>query len=153
MGKVKTPAPLLSLGFPCGSAGKESACNARDLGSIPGLVRSPGEGKDYLLQCSGLENSMDCIVHRVAKSQTRLSDFHFHFHPPLQKLSCLFVHWCGCCCLITKSCLTLQPLDLQPTRLLCPWDFPGKNTGVGCHLLLQEIFPTQGSNPHLLHCR
>ena len=77
MGKVKTPAPLLSLGFPCGSTGKESACNARDLGSIPGLVRSPGEGKDYLLQCSGLENSMDCIVHRFAKSQTRLSDFHF----------------------------------------------------------------------------
>ncbi|MGE2757601.1 hypothetical protein, partial [Escherichia coli] len=36
-------------------------------------------------------------------------------------------------------------------RLLCPWDFPGKNTGVGCHFLLQGIFPTQGSNPHLLH--
>ena len=57
-------------GFPCGSAGKESACNAGDLGSIPGLVRSPGEGKGYPLQYSGLENSMDCIVHGVAKSQT-----------------------------------------------------------------------------------
>ena len=45
-------------------------------GSIPGLGRSPGEGKDYLLQYSGLENSMDCTVHGVAKSQTRLSDFH-----------------------------------------------------------------------------
>ena len=49
-------------GFPCGSAGKESACNAGDLGSIPGLERSPGEGKGYPLQYSGLENSMDCIV-------------------------------------------------------------------------------------------
>ena len=64
------------MGFPGGSAGKESACNAGDLGSIPGLGRSPGEGKGYPLQYSGLENSMDCIVHGVAKSQTRLSDFH-----------------------------------------------------------------------------
>ena len=47
------------LGFPCGSAGKESACNVGDLGSIPGLERSPGEGKGYPLQYSGLENSMD----------------------------------------------------------------------------------------------
>ena len=56
-------------------AGKESCCNAGDLGLIPGLGRSPGEGKDYPLQYSGLENSMACIVHGVAKSQTRLSDF------------------------------------------------------------------------------
>ena len=56
--------------FPCGSAGKESACNAGDLGSIPGLGRSPGEGNGYPLQYSGLENSMDCIVHGVTKSQT-----------------------------------------------------------------------------------
>ena len=54
---------LVFLGFPCGSAGKESACNAGDLGSIPGLGRSPGEGKGYPLQYSGLENSMVCIVH------------------------------------------------------------------------------------------
>ena len=56
-------------------AGKESACNVGDLGSIPGQGRSPGEGNP--LQYSGLENSMDCIVHRVAQNQTRLSDFHF----------------------------------------------------------------------------
>ena len=62
------------MGFPCGSAGKESACNARDLGSVTGLERSPGEGKGYPLQYSGL-NSMDCIVHGFTKSQTRLSDF------------------------------------------------------------------------------
>ena len=64
------------LGFPGGSAGKESALNMGDLGSIPGLGRSPGEGKGYPLQCSGLENSMDCIVHGVAKSWTRLSNVH-----------------------------------------------------------------------------
>ena len=48
---------------------------------------------------------------------------------------------------------SLQPHELQPARLLCPWDFTGKNTGVGCHFLLQGIFPTQGSNLGLLHCR
>ena len=57
----------------------ESACNVRDLGSIPGLGRSPGEGKGYPLQYSDLENSMDCTVHGVTKSWTWLSDFHFHF--------------------------------------------------------------------------
>ena len=62
--------------LPRGSGGKESTHNAGDLGSIPGLGRSPGEGKDYPLQYSSLENSMDCTVHGVAKSQTQLSDFH-----------------------------------------------------------------------------
>ena len=63
-------------GLPYGSAGKESACNAGDLGSIPGLGRSSGEGKGYPLHYSDLENAMDCIVHGVANSRTRLSDFH-----------------------------------------------------------------------------
>ena len=67
----------MMMGFPCGSAGKESTCNVGDLGLIPGLGRSPGEGKGCLFQYSGLENSMDCIVHGVAKSWTRLSDTHF----------------------------------------------------------------------------
>ena len=57
-------------GFPGGLAGKESACNAGDPGSIPGLGRSPGEREGYPLQYSGLENSMDYIVHGVTKSQT-----------------------------------------------------------------------------------
>ena len=65
------------LGFPCGSAGKESACNAGDLSSIPVLERSAEEGKGYPFQYSGLENSMDCIVQGVTKSQARLSDFHW----------------------------------------------------------------------------
>ena len=65
------------MGFPGGSAGKESACNAGDLGSIPGLGRSPGEGNAYSLQYSGLENSMNCIVRGVTKSWIQLKDFHF----------------------------------------------------------------------------
>ena len=52
------------------------------------------------------------------------------------------------CSVVSDS---LQPHGLQPTRLLCPWDFPHKNTGVGCHFLLHGIFPTQGSSPDLLH--
>ena len=55
--------------FPGGLASKESAHNAGDMGSVPGLGRSPGEGKGYPLHYSDLENSMDYIVHRVAKSQ------------------------------------------------------------------------------------
>ena len=55
------------MDFPCGSIGEESACDIGDLGSIPGLRRSPGEGKCYPLQYSGLGNSMDCIVHGVAE--------------------------------------------------------------------------------------
>ena len=61
----------------CSSAGKESACNVGDLGSIPGLGRSPGEGKSYPLQYSVLENSTDYIVHGVTKSWTGLSNFHY----------------------------------------------------------------------------
>jgi len=68
------------LGFPCGSAGEEFACNGGDLGPIPGLGRSPGEVKGYPLQYSGLENFMECKVHGVTKSQTWLSDLHLHFH-------------------------------------------------------------------------
>ena len=64
------------VGLPCGSAGEESAHNGGDLGSIPGLGRSPGKEKGYALQYSGLENSTD-LVHGVAKCQTRLSNFHF----------------------------------------------------------------------------
>ena len=63
------------MGFSCGSAGKESTCHAGDLGLIPGLGRSPAEGKGYPLQYTGLEKSTDCTVHGVAKSRTRLSDF------------------------------------------------------------------------------
>ena len=80
LGKIRwkrdrLPTPMF-LGFPGGLAGKESACKVGDLGSIPGWGRSTGEGIGYLLQCSGLENSIDCIVRGIAKSRTRLSNFH-----------------------------------------------------------------------------
>ena len=61
------------MAFPDSSVGKESACNTGDSGSIPGLGRSAGEGIGYPLQHSSLENSMDCIVYGVAKSQTQLA--------------------------------------------------------------------------------
>ena len=97
-----------SVGFPGGSAGKESACNAGDLGLIPGLGRSFGEGKGYRLQYSGLENSMDYIVHGVAKSQTRLSDLHTHTLPilPLYYSLCHLLH-------ISLHWLFTQILDVQ----------------------------------------
>ena len=75
---------LLYMYVPCGSAGKESTCNVGDLGLIPGLGRSPGEGKGYPLQYSGLENFMDYTVHWVTNSWTQLSDF--PFPPPTDKL-------------------------------------------------------------------
>ena len=64
------------LGLPCGLAGKESICNAEDMGSTPGMGKAPAEGKSYPFQYSCLENSMDCIVHGVTKSWTWLTHFH-----------------------------------------------------------------------------
>ena len=74
-GRLLTP---VFLGFPGGSAGKESASNVGDLGSLSGLGRSPGNGNGYPLQYFGLENSMDSIVHGVAKNWTGLSASQFH---------------------------------------------------------------------------
>ena len=71
----------INMGFPCGSAGKESACSVGDLGLIPGLGRSLEKGKGTHSSILAWRNSTDCIVHGVAKSQTPLSDFHFHFFP------------------------------------------------------------------------
>ena len=80
------------LGLPCGSAGKESACNLENLSSVPWLRRSPREEKGYPLQYFGLENSMDFIVHGVAKSQTRLSDFNFiSLHMSLKRMYVLIM--------------------------------------------------------------
>ena len=71
--------------WPGGSDGKELACNAGDLASIPGLGRSPGEGKGYPLQYSSLENSTDCMVHGIAKSWTRLSHFQIRKYRYIQR--------------------------------------------------------------------
>ena len=84
-----------SLGFPCGSAGKESTCNVGDLGSISGLGRSPGEGKGYPLQYSGLEKSTDSIVHGVAKSQTMTEQLSHSYFPY------------GCCCEL-NACIPIK---------------------------------------------
>ena len=73
--------------FPVSSVGKESTCNVRDLASVPGLGRSPGEGRGYPLQYPGLENSMDGMVHGVAKSQTCLSDFYFHLKSGIYRIA------------------------------------------------------------------
>ena len=70
----RLPTPVF-LGFPGGLAGKEFTCNAGDPGLSLGSGRFPGEGNSYAIQYPGLENPMDCIVHRVTKSQTQLSDF------------------------------------------------------------------------------
>ena len=83
-GENSTTEPPMLCQFVGGSEGKVSACNAGDLGSIPGLVRSPGEGNGNPLQYSCLENSMDkgtwqATVHGVTKSQTRLNGFTFTF--------------------------------------------------------------------------
>ena len=105
-------------GFSESSVGKESACNAD---SIPGVGRSAGEGKGYTLQYSGLESSMDCTVHGVAKSWTWVSDFYFFF---MQKNSVItfksswmkmFRNHCAVLRLVTQSCLTpCDPMDCSP---------------------------------------
>ena len=91
------PTPVF-LGLPGGSAGKESACGMGDLGSMPGLQRSPGEGNSHPHQCSGLKNSVDCIVHGVAKGQTRPSDFRplVAAPGPWSTRSTAVAHWRGC---------------------------------------------------------
>ena len=88
------------LGFPGGSAGKESACNAGDLGSITGLGRSRGKENSYPLHYSGLENSKDCIVHGITKSQTWLNDFYSH----------LLLH--------TKNIINLEPFTAMEETIV-----------------------------------
>ena len=129
------------LGFVCASAGKEFACDAGDLGLIPELGRSPGEGKGYPLQYSCLKNSMDWIVLGVAKSQTWPSDFHFHIErrrADVEAEASIFWSPDANCWLIGKDPdagkdwrqeekgmtgwvgSTLRLYGLEPTRLLQP---------------------------------
>ena len=105
--------PLCLLeGFPDSSVGKESASSAGDLGLIPGLGRSPGEGKGHPLQYSDLENSMDCIIHGVTKSWTRLTTFTF----------CLFSSVQSSRSVVSDS---LRPHERQHARPPCPSPTPG----------------------------
>ena len=90
-------------------------------------------------------NSELYSIHTTEKNLKQYIYIYIHTHTHTH------IHNC-CYCLVAKSCLTLcNPLNYRPTRLLCPWDFPGNNIGVGCHFLLQGIFPAQELNPHLLH--
>ena len=99
------------LGFPCGSTGKESACNVGDLDWIPGLGRTPGEGKGYPLQYSGLENSINYTVRGDAKSRTQLSDFHI--------LSSKYLE--GHCLSVCIMCLLVNEQEKVTTalRIMC----------------------------------
>ena len=87
-GRLPTP---VFLGFPRGSTGKESTCNVGNLGSILGLGRSPGEGKGYLLQYSGQENSMDSIVHWVQRVRHEWVNFTFYRSLIIRHFECLMV--------------------------------------------------------------
>ena len=142
---------------------KESACNAGYPGSIPGLRRFLGKGNGYPFQYSCLENSMDrgawwAAVHGITKSQTGVSDLTLsHFH---HRISLIFVCVCVCLCVCVCVCVCTQSyptlhntFGLQSARLFCPQNFSGKNTRVGCHFLLQGIFPTQGLKLCCLHYR
>ena len=83
----------LHTNFNGGLAGKESTCIVGDLGLIPGLGRFPREGKGFPLQYSGLENSVNCIVHGVTKSPTRLSNSHSHFLWKMPLVIWYELHW------------------------------------------------------------
>ena len=99
------------------------------MGSIPGSGRSPGD-------------------HGYLGHQILFIQLFCVFLPPLINIFC----FCCCCCYVTSVVSdSVRPHGLQPTGHLCPWDFPVKNTGVGCHSLLQGIFLIQGLNPRLLH--
>ena len=117
-------------GLPCGSNSKESAHSGEDLGSIPGLGRSPWEGNGYPLQYSGLENSMDrgdwpATTHAVAELDTT---------------EWLSLHFTSAHSACTEDCQA--PLSMR---------FPKQEYWLGCHFLSQGIFLTQELNLHLLH--
>ena len=116
------------MAFPCGSVGKESACIVGALASIPALERSPGEGNGYPFQCSGLENSVDCIVPGIDPWVGKI--------PWRRERLPIPVFWPG-----------------EFHGLYSPWNSLGQNTGVVSLSPLQGIFPTQGSNPGLLNYR
>ena len=125
------------MGFPCGLAGKESTCNAGDLGSIPGLERSPGEGKGYPFQYSGLENSTDYIVHgiksqRVGRDWATFTEFSFSltglssFKSPDYSFlcSCASIWWFGIPGSFLDRGRTLCCRHSQMFRLLVPFSPP-----------------------------
>ena len=113
----------------------------------------PWRSKWQPLEYSCLETRLDrgawqAAVHRVAKS--RMTE---HAWQHITYFKCVVNSTVCVCVCVLSSVLSnsLQHYGLWPARLLCPWDFPDRNTGVGCHFLCQGIFLTQGSNPYLWH--
>ena len=137
---------IIETRLPLGLSGEESTCGAGDTGSIPGSGRSPGGGNGSPLQHSCLENPMAgeawrTTVRMVTKSDT--TEWLSTWWPLKQGRARVVLKW-------KWKCSSLSRARLFAT----PWTgAPGKNAGVGCHFLLQGIFPTQGSNPGLPHCR
>ena len=134
------------MGFPDSSVGKESAYNAGDLGSIPGLGRSPGEGNTL----PAWRIPWGCRVGHDWATFTSLQEG----RKQNSKLWRTIIIFNYVPCLIAQSCPALcGPMDCNPPGSSVHGDSPGKNTGVGCHALFQRIFPTQESNSGLLQCR
>ena len=112
------------MGFPCGSAGKESICNVGDLGLIPGLERSPGEGKGYLFQYSGLENSMNCIVSPWGCKESDTTEW-----LSLSPWACDFQQYVFAFITLSQVCLR-NSLEQQSPSFLAP-----------ARCFMEEIFP------------
>ena len=141
--------------FILGSEGKERSLVWPLSYLVPGLRNKVGciteTGKAWGLgrKCSGTMSSVwDMLLTTVLRAIKRLQLLIQHLDSRGERCCCL------CCHSVAKSYLTLLwPCGLYPTKFLCPWDFPGKNTGMSSHFLHQGIFLTQGSNLHLLQCR
>ena len=114
------------------------------------LHHFPGNHRSAFFQYELVLPVLDCHIHGKYSVCSLVTNWFFlswcfEIYP-----HCIYFYCC--CCLVPKLCLTLLwPYGLEPSRLICWGDFPGKNIGVGCHFLLQGIFLTQESNPHLLH--
>ena len=133
-----------------------NAGNARDVGSIPPLEKEMATHFSILpWKIPWTEEVWWTAVHGVAKSGTGLRT-HAQLIDKISGHVLLiwtysFRHVCVGVCPCSMVSDSSRSYGLKPTRLLCPWDFPGKNTGVGCHFLPQGIFPLQVSYPHVLH--
>ena len=119
----------------CDSAGKESICNEGHLSLIPGLGRSPGKWEGYRLQYSGLENSMDCIVHGITKRRTQLSNFHFHYTPMRGRgLEGVQLWVCWVHSLLLSRCLCVSECHGAAQRPDSAGPSSGHPAGHGCPL-------------------
>ena len=150
---------MYTYSFQGGSVVKNTPADtgdAGDTGSIPESGRSSGVGNGNLLQYSCLErfHGQRSLAGyspwgRKELDMTEQLSTHTHLLGSLCRIHCFFV-----LCLLTQSCPALcDPMDCSLPGSSVHGDSLGKNTGVGCHVFLQGIFPTQGSNPGLLHCR